>query len=138
MSVFAANTALVAIDAFVGNGRHHAGRLADDAGQWRNAGVAKVGNQFPRAKTADLLVIAESQVDRERSVALEKIVRMGQGNGDEALHVGRTSAEELAVADGAIQRIAGPLLAIPRHGVGVTRKYHPGRLALSQGGEQVG
>jgi hypothetical protein len=120
MGVLAADTALVAIHALVGDGRHHAGRLADDAGQRRNADVAQVGDQFPRAKTADLLVIAERQVDRERCAALEKIVRMGQGDRDEALHVGRASAVELAVTDRTVQRIARPLLAIPRDGIGMT------------------
>jgi hypothetical protein len=52
----------------VGERRDHAGRLADDAGERRDAGVAHVGDQPARAEAADLLVVAEREVDGERQV----------------------------------------------------------------------
>ena len=53
--------------------------------------------------------------------------------GDGGLHVGRAAPKELAVADGGLERIGGPLLArTGRHDIRVTRKHDerpPGTVA---------
>ena len=85
--------------------------LDEDTGPFRHV-VWLVGgtlfglHQFPDAETADLLVVAEGQVNRERGITLKKIIRMAQGDRDEALHVRRTAAEQLAAAHRAVQRVA--------------------------------
>ena len=78
MRLLAAHAAPVAVHALVRDRRHHAGRLADDAGQRRDAGVAHVGDQLPHAEAADLFVVAEGQVDGERRLAFRKSLGMGQ------------------------------------------------------------
>jgi hypothetical protein len=67
MRLLAAHAAAVAVHALVRDGRHHAGGLADDAGQRLDAGVAQVGDQLLHAEAADLFLVAEGEVDRERA-----------------------------------------------------------------------
>ena len=133
----AAHAAAPAVDALVGERRDHAGRLADDAGERRDAGVAHVGDQPARAEAADLLVVAEREVDGERQVGGEERRHLGDGQADEALHVGAAAAVEAAVLDLRAERIDRPVLAVPRHGVGVAGDDHAGRLARAERREQV-
>ena len=138
MRLLAAHAAAVAVHALVRDGRHHAGRLADDAGQRPDPRVAQVGDQLAHAEAADLLLVAEGQVHGKGRVAVQERLRIGDGQRDEALHVGRTPAEQLAVAHHRLQRVGAPVLAVPRHRVGVAGQDHTGRLAFAQRGEQVG
>jgi hypothetical protein len=76
MRLLAAHAAAVAVHALVRDGRHHAGGLADDAGQRLDARVAQVGDQFLHAEAADLFLVAEGEVDREGRVAVQEASRM--------------------------------------------------------------
>ena len=91
-----------------------------------------------RAEAADLLVVAEREVDGERQVGREERRHLRDGEADEALHVGAAAAVEAAVAHLGAERIDRPVLAVPRHGVGVAGDDHAGRLALAERREQVG
>ena len=133
----AAHAAAPAVDALVGERRDHAGRLADDAGERRDAGLAHVGDQAARAEAADLLVVAEREVDGERQVGGEERRHLRDGQADEALHVGAAAAVEASVLDLGAERIDRPVLAVPRHGVGVAGDDHAGRLARAERREQV-
>lgn len=152
MRLLAAHAAAVAVDALVRDGRHHQGRLADDAGQRLDALVLHVGDHFLDAETADLLVVAEGEVHRERRLAFDEALGIGQRDRDEALHVGRPAAIEarlgmhrLAVVvvlrpvlHGGGERVDAPVLAVPGHGVGMARNDDAGLLAGAQRSEQVG
>jgi hypothetical protein len=136
--LLAAHAAFVAVDALVRGGRHHAGGLADDAGQRRDAGVLHVGDQLAHAQAADFLVVTERQMHRERRLAVQEIAGVGQRHADKTLHVAAAAAVEPAVADRSRQRVQRPVLAVPGHGVGVARQDDAGRLALAQRGKEVG
>ena len=71
MRRLALDAAAPAVHALVRERRHHAGGLADDAEARRDAGLAQVGDEAARAEAADLLVVAEGEVDGERQVGGE-------------------------------------------------------------------
>ena len=102
-----------------------------------DAVLAQVGDQPLRAEAADLLVVAEGEVDRERQVGGEIRRCLRQRDADERLHVGAAAAIQPAVAQLGAERIDRPVLAVPRHRVGVAGDDHPGRLAGADRREQV-
>ena len=100
--------------------------------------IAHVGDELAGAEAADLLVVAEREVHRERRVAGQKGGGLRQRDGNEALHVGRAAAVEPPVLHLRAQRVRRPVLPVPGHRVGVAGDDDAGRLAFAQGGEQVG
>src|SRR5881392_1488540 len=132
MRLLAAHAAAIAVNALVRDRRDHAGRLADDAREWPDAGLAQVRDQVAHAEAADFLVEAERKMDRERRLAVQKAFRIGDGSGDEALHVGRAATVELAIVDLAAERIEAPVLPLPGNRVRMAGKDHAGRLAFAQ------
>ena len=133
----ALDAAAPAIDALVGERRHHAGRLADQAGARHEALLAQVGEQPAHAEAADLLVVAEGEVHAERQVGREEIGHLREHGADVGLHVGAAAAVEAPLVQLCAERIEGPVLAVPRHGVGVAGKDHAGRLAGVERREQI-
>jgi hypothetical protein len=112
--------------------------LADDAGRAPDAALAQVGDEARRAEATHLLVVAEGVVDGEGQVGGEEGRRLRHRQADEGLHVGAAAAVEPAVLHFGGERIQRPVLAVPGHGVGVAGDDHAGRLALAEGGEEVG
>ncbi len=134
----ALDAAAPAMHALVRQRRHHPGRLADDAGERLDAALAQVGDQARRAEAADFLVVAEGEVNREWQVGGEVRRHLRHRQADEALHVGAAAAVEAAALDFGAERVERPVLAVPRHRVGVAGDDHAGALAFADGGEEVG
>ncbi|MNV13205.1 hypothetical protein D3C71_1038360 [compost metagenome] len=122
----------------MGDGRHHAGGLAHDAGQGLDVGIAQVGDELFYAKAADLFLITEGQVDGEGRVAVQELLGVRNRNANEGLHVCTATPIQIAVLDQSAQRVHGPVLPVPRHRVGVAREDHASGFALAQRGKQVG
>ena len=106
--------------ALVRQDRLHARRLADHAQRRLQAGLVEILEQPLRAVAADLLVVADEQVQRPRELARLDIGHRGEASGDKALHVGRTARIEAPIGAAQGERIGAPGLAVDRDGIDVT------------------
>ncbi len=116
----------------------HHGRFADDH-RMRLRQVALHGlGQRPGAETADLLVVAQRQMDRHRHAAGLEMRHHGERDGGEGLHVGSATAVEQALLLDHGERIAVPGLVLDRHHVGMARQHHAALALGADRGVEVG
>ncbi len=118
--------------------RHHAGRLADQAGERFRLGHADLVDQARYADAADLLVIGKGEMDGPRRRPRLEFRNQRQRGRDEALHVGGAAAIEAALILGQHERIGRPILVVDRHHVGVARQDQPAAIRRPDRGEQIG
>ncbi len=120
----------------------HQGRLADDAAGGLEALFGEHFDQAAHAQAADLFVVGKREMDRRLQVGGEKARRHGQGGAEIAFHVAGAAREQAAIADGRLERVGVPGLAVDRHHVGMAGEHDAGArcvaaLAVNRG-KQVG
>ncbi len=124
--------------ALVREDRLHAGRLADHAHRRLQAGLVEVLEQPLRAVAADLLVVADEQMQRAGEVARLDVGHRGEAGGDETLHVGRAARIQPAVGSAQRERIGAPGLAVDRNGIDMTGQRDATRAVRADDGVDVG
>src|SRR3546814_3287138 len=92
------------------------------------------GEQAWHALAADLLVIGEAEVHRRVQAAVEEARRMGQRHRDEGFHVAGAAAVGAAAVLAHLPGIAGPVLVVDRHHVGVAGQRDAGAVGWAEGG----
>lgn len=134
----AAHPAAVTLFALMADDHLHAGRLADDTHHRGRFDVGEFLDQAAHPETADFLVMAEGEVDRNVEAALEEFRRIGEADADEALHVAGAAGEQLVALLGQGERVGGPVLAVDGDGVRMAREHDPGFIAGAERGIEIG
>ena len=101
-------------------------------------GFVEILDQPLRAVAADLLVVADEQMQRTGELARLDVGHGGEAGGDEALHVGRRRGIQPAVGPAQRERIGTPGLAIDRNGIDMTGQRDATRAVWADDGVDVG
>ena len=124
-----ADVGAVAQLALVGAHHLHLGGLADEHRAGLHLTIAQYVDEPAHPEAADLLVVGEDHVQRDRDLAGEELRREGEAHRDEALHVGGAPPVEATVAFQHLEGVAVPGLTLDRHHVGMPESAMPDRSA---------
>ena len=107
------------IDAFVCHHHLHAGGFSHNALLGRQTILLQLLQHHGRTQTTNFLIIAERQVYRLAQFGLQSLRHHVQTSRNKAFHVTRAATIQFAIADVGLKRVAGPLLSVYRHHIGV-------------------
>ncbi len=116
----------------------HLGGLADDRDGRPSHMAEQVVDQAGDAETAGFLVVGQGDMDRLSQRMLEPTGDRGERCGDEALHVGRPSAEQPVVPLGQGEGIARPGLAVDRNDVAMSGENDAALAIGAEARQQIG
>ena len=126
--------------AFMAVDHTHAGWLTDDTGARLDRQGLEIADQPGHPPAADFLVIGQGELDRVLQAVFggNELRHHREGDGDEALHVGRAAPIHPSIALSQDEGIAVPILAVDGHRIGVTGQDDPGLFLRPDGGEEIG
>ena len=101
----------------------HQGRLADDGKRGPDILRFQVVQQAPNAGAADFFVIRQREVDWPSQFRFRDFRRQPQRGSDKPLHVTGAAAIQIAIPHFRLERIAGPVLAVHRHHIGMAAQH---------------
>src|SRR4029453_17984380 len=125
MRLVPADTTAPALLAFVSDDELHAGRLADDASQRRNAALRHIRDQSSHPDAANLFVIGQREMERALQSAPHDFRDERETSGREALHVGDAATVDPSADPARGEWIRVPGLAVYGDDVGVARQHDP-------------
>ncbi len=114
------------------------GRLTDHAQQRLDRLRVEPLDQRAYAQAANLFVIGQRDMHRHPQRRLHQRRHLSQYTRDEALHIGRATAIQLAVLFREVERRDRPMLAIHRHPIRVAGQHNAGQPGRADGCQQVG
>ena len=116
----AAKTRVCTRDAIMRDADLHVGGLANDGEGGSRHALGDSLDQRVRTKAANLFVVGEGEVQRPLQRQTLPMLDGGEAACDKPLHIGTAAPVQPPIAFHQRKRVAGPILAIHRHHVGVT------------------